>query len=1665
MTNPPIETRTFTTHDSIFHGHDLPDGTPVWVKRHRPEAPPADWQRQVELARLLEREPLVYQPHRDQFYLYLPGSVPFSEWLAERAGTVPAEVLLRQAQRLVDVLERWHRRGLALLGLAPEHLLYCPTTHEFLPMEWSRALAFRNASGAAESRYAAATLAYTSPEQSGKTDLPLDYRSDYFSLGVLLYRLATGQLPFEGSDDANTLFLLLAHEPPPAHVVNPAVPAALSVLIQKLLAKNPADRYQSAIGLRHDLGRILYESGGTFVPGRADSGQEFRLEPVFVGRQRVLSAVDEALDQARSTSGKAWIQLEGPSGSGKTALLDLLEDRYFNPCFLLRHDARDDQNAPYATLRTGLEALVHYLLSLPAEVVDNVRFHLETGLSGVLPALIEFCPAFAQLSTHGAGAPTPLLSTQATQYRLAYALAGFFKALVLTGRPVVWLIDNVQGSSDASLMLFDSLFRETSLGPFSVLATRDTDVPAGVPFTALTEAIQGLDVRWHPLPLPDLSPSEIATWLRQLRFHPEQVAALAALIRQKTGGTPYFVAQLLARAQRLNHIEAVPDTAFFRVLESELAAYEATHNLLGFLTERIQQLPPAVRTSFNAVACFQSQFSSPELRTLLGQSAEVVQDHLRTLVQAGILIRLPEPDTYTFSNPQLADIGQRLLSPDERTAAFGRVVAYLLTLPPETTLSAHPFRLATRLLELPPEQGLRHAPHLLRAARQAAGIGAFDLARRCYAYALRALTPADWERDYDACFEQYCQYLRAASFSADTTELFDEVLAFLQRQVRTRFHAAALATVRAEHLAYQQRLDESIQVILPVLQQFGIRLRYSPSVPLLIWSLVRANFLLRNKTTEALEHLPEIQDAEASYVVKLLQVSQDAVYLSRPLMLPETILVQLRLSLRSGLSEISGAGFMAYAFMRSAMQGKYHDAKEKMELGLRLHRRFGAVSFEASGEFLKALFIDHWLGPLQNSIDQLHANYRRCREVGLLSMSFYSLGSASVYEFYSGLPREVVLRKSLEGLHLGESQQQARMAVFFRIVAQGCYDLSHANPATPIFNGPYSTFAREEAYLKASNDSSSLSILLTFHLKISVLLQRSERAVPFFKRLLVLSRQTGEGSYTDVTAYFFGGLACLQSPERPRGEASRLAKRSIARLRTFSRAYAGNNLAKYEILRGVYALRTGQPEQGLLALDRAIEAATQYHLPLDEALAHEYKGTEYARLGNLGLAQRELREAMALYKAWGAPAKVAQLRAAYPFVTPVVPAPATPDAPADDERGASDLLSLLKASNSIASSIRLDGLLQNLLDVLLENAGAQKAALLLNEPTGLRVYALQEYGADRSQVPTPLADAPLPQNLIRYVVRTAQPLTLAQAYTDRIFSTDAYFQKHRTLSALAMPVIKNQQCLAVIYLENNSTPGAFNRQRLETLQLLSAQIAISLENALLYDDMESRIRDRTEQLQQEMEKSERLLLNILPQAVAQELKQNGQATARQFADVTVLFTDFVNFTRISELMEPDELVSELDLCFRTFDEITARYGIEKIKTIGDAYLAAGGLHDDDGTDHPVRVVRAALDIRDFIAGRKAQRQAAQKPYFDLRIGVHNGPVVAGVVGSRKFAYDIWGDTVNTAARMEQSSEPGQVNVSGHTWAVVQHAFTGTFRGQVRAKNKGEIEMYFVTGPK
>ncbi len=444
------------------------------------------------------------------------------------------------------------------------------------------------------------------------------------------------------------------------------------------------------------------------------------------------------------------------------------------------------------------------------------------------------------------------------------------------------------------------------------------------------------------------------------------------------------------------------------------------------------------------------------------------------------------------------------------------------------------------------------------------------------------------------------------------------------------------------------------------------------------------------------------------------------------------------------------------------------------------------------------------------------------------------------------------------------------------------------------------------------------------------------------------------------------------------------------------------------------------------------------------------------------LAKFYLQNSYRIYKRWGALAKLKQMENHYiqlrggggtEWQNQLEGTP--------HEASNIDLETVVKASAALSGEIILPKLLKKMMEIILENAGAQNGFLIM-EKDGEK-YIEAEIKADNENLQI-LQSIPvsgshlLAESVVSYVYLTRETVILDDACKSELFGNDDFIKNNECKSILCIPLMNMGKIQAVIYLANDLTSGAFTTKGVAVLKLLAGQMAVSIENALFYSELENKVKERTNELEIEKKKSDDLLLNILPEDVANELKQTGRTKPRSYEIATVMFTDFENFTSKSENLSPEELVNIIDTCFTKFDSIISKYKMEKIKTIGDAYLCVSGVPDAK-SHNAANAVAAAIEIIEAI--KELRSNGNENDYFDIRIGIHTGPLVAGVVGDKKFAFDIWGDTVNTASRMEQNSEANKINISRTTYDLVKDKYQCIYRGKRAAKNKGKIEMYFV----
>lgn len=360
----------------------------------------------------------------------------------------------------------------------------------------------------------------------------------------------------------------------------------------------------------------------------------------------------------------------------------------------------------------------------------------------------------------------------------------------------------------------------------------------------------------------------------------------------------------------------------------------------------------------------------------------------------------------------------------------------------------------------------------------------------------------------------------------------------------------------------------------------------------------------------------------------------------------------------------------------------------------------------------------------------------------------------------------------------------------------------------------------------------------------------------------------------------------------------------------------------------------------------------------------------------------------------------------------------------------------------------------------MEEPSVERAVFIIKNDLDFNIYA-SKTAREETEIQNIIAGSgALPLTLLRLVERRRIQLVIGNAYQNSQYRSDPYILEKKIRSVLCIPFVRSNQTKSLIYLENSQIENAFDFINIDLINLMYSQVAIAMDNSILTELLEDKLQQRSFQITQERDKADELLKNILPAKVAEELKVYGNVKARKYDNVSVLFTDFKDFSLFSERLTADQIIDELHRCFKAFDTIVEEFGLEKIKTIGDAYMCAGGISEDAPT-HEYDIVRAGLKMLAYIEESNYDRVKRGIPPLHLREGIHSGPVIAGVVGIKKYAYDIWGPTVNIASRMESSGEPGMLNISGTMYLKVKDRFSCVYRGKISAKNVGEIDMYFV----
>ena len=1366
-----------------------------------------------------------------------PGSVLLADAgevsLAEVPKPLPAGELAGVAAGLAAAVAGMHAAGVLHRDIAPSNIV---VSAEGVPCLVDFALAL----AAAEIRpeftpFAgiAGTLAYLAPESTGRTGRAVDARADLYALGAVLYELATGAPPFGAGDPLRLVHDHLARVPPPPDQVNPDIPAALSAVIVHLLEKEPDHRYQTAGGVVYDLERLAEVGGGAGagVFGVGERDVPLRLAPPsrLAGREEEVAALAEAFGQALAGRCRG-VLVGGAPGVGKTALADQLRPAVTGAggWFVAGKFDAYRRDLDFDGVHQALRALGRLLLAEPEDELAGVRARIVAALGPNAGLVAAVHPEFAVLLAVPPDAGDPLTA----QVRLQQATVEVVRAVASRDRPVVVFVDDLQWAGRTPLGFADLVLSgEPVAGLLLVAAYRDSEMDAA-------PVLAGLVSRWRDqggvrqLRLGNLPESgSVVMVAEMLRTDRATAAGLAQLIGPHTGGNPYETVELLNALRRDGVLTATGGG--WRWDAAAVRAHLGQAEVAGLPAGRVTALPAPARRLVEAMACLGGRAELSLLQAATGEPASVLERALIPALAEGLLVA--EPGVHPavrFGHDRTREAVLGGLDAGRRGALQLAMARRLAGVPELFAVAAGQYLPVIDAVQDPAE---RHqvVRLLRRAAGQAALTGDYTLVNALLAAALPLIGP-----DQTATLATVHTGRHAALYSLGRLEQADEEYRLIEGLCRTAVERADATVVQVLSLTHRNRTAEAVGLALGSLRELGVAVpasdRFSAEADRQFGYLYR--WL---EDTDAAGDLtrPEVTDPALLAATRTIEAIMPAAFFAiGPAAIAWLSGEALRIWVEHGPCPalLGAAGHAAVAAV--ALRGDY-------TVGYRVLRRFLAVGeargYEPGTSQARFVFAYHccWFEPLESGVRQA----QRAREGLLAGGDLATAGYAYTVAAYCLLDCAPTLdacaAEAEAGLafarRTGNEQMSQRLDSYRWLagVLRGESAAAEAAPADRYTGNPSALFHVQLSRAVAAaifGDPAGLA-------------QHTAAAMP----LLVAT----PGVYPVAVARLLRGLALAGQARAAGGDqrAGLLAELDEQAGWLAARAADApeNFLHLVRLLEAERAWAAGDFRAAALAFDAARREVAGRQRPWHRALITERAARFYLAHGAEHAGHALLAEARQDYLAWGATAKAAQLDWAYPAP---LPAPSATPAAADGGQpgespprraavtaGTIDLLGIVSASQALSSETSISRLHARVAEVLGAMTGATGVHLLVWD-AGRQDWLRPAPGG---AVPAggPGHETGVPLSVLRYVQRTGEPLVTADAAADDRFARDPYFAGAGCCAVLAVPVASRGVLRAVLVAENRLIRGAFTAERLDAVQLIAGQLAISMDNAQLYAEL------------------------------------------------------------------------------------------------------------------------------------------------------------------------------------------------------------------------------------
>ncbi|MFK8186213.1 MAG: AAA family ATPase [Phormidesmis sp.] len=1437
--------------------------------------------------------PLSLEPWENGYALIMEdfGGISLQKYVQENVLTLIE--ILAIAVQLADVLHDLCQHRVVHKDIKPANILIHPSSKQIKLTDFSIAsLLPKEIKESQNPITLEGTLAYLAPEQTGRMNRGIDYRTDFYGLGVTLYKLLTGKLPFSTTDPLELVHCHIAKTPVPPHELTTDIPLVVSRIVLKLMAKNAEDRYQSALGLKYDLEQCLHQYKETrespdFELGQQDISDRFLIPEKLYGRQTEVKQLLEAFDRVSQGSAEMML-VAGFSGIGKTAVVNEVHKPITRQhgYFIKGKFDQFNRNIPFSAFVQAFRRLMGQLLSESDTCLDRWKTKILEALGEDGQVITTVLPELENII--GKQPPAPELSGSAAQNRFNLRFQKFVQVFTTPEHPLTLFLDDLQWADSASLNLLSLLLEAAETGYLLILgAYRDNEVSPEHPLMQTLREIKKQGVTLNTLTLLPLSESEITTLTADSLLCSADVAKpLAQLVYQKTQGNPFFTTQFLQGLHEEGCIEFELNTGYWQCDLTKIKQLGLTNDVVEFMVSRLEKLSEETQTALKLAACLGNRFDLKTLVVACQQTQPVVAQHLWQALQEGLII--PENQTYKFfqgNAPQdslsgdikicyrfLHDRVQQaayaLIPEEQKSMTHYRMGQHLIAEMSESEQQDYLFELINHLnlgqhFIVDDDERERLAQLNLQAGEKALASVAYVAAIDYLETGIKLLTTYSWETHYLLTFSLYRNLCTAYLSNAEYQKL-DKTVAIALQNIKSPTERTDFYVIDITKFSVQGNYEKAIEVGVCSLCELGMELDVTNLSEQVSAEFARVETQMETRSIRSLLDLPTAVEATVQAKIKLLITLDPPTYIVGNLDLYSFLCLKATaLSIEHGNIAESVKAYANYGLLLNLIKEQYKQGYEFAKLALDLSYKLNSKAQQCKAGLLVGAWLQVWAQPMDGAAQINYDSFIAGLEAGETQFSHYNLYGNIFNRLFQG----DCLSNLAEDLdRYGLVAQKNKDALVMSALAGAEIFVKHLCLIQPEQDAALAEAERTIAESEAIPISMGICLYYILRIHSCYLLASFEESFDFFqmagKTLNAVAGFTTSSSY-----YYYGALIVLRQYPTLSPEAQREAWEKIdahqKKLNSWAQSCPENFHHKALLVDAEKHRVLNQKGTAIELYDQAIASARVNAYVQEEALANELAAQFYLAWDKEEIAASYLQKAYFGYARWGAQAKTEQLEKDYAhLLRPILEKPAQALNPFDTQgtilaplcsmqlstqtshsntstNAILDFTSILRASQAISGSIELNELLQQLTTLILQNSGGDRCALLLPNASGVwEVKAIATI--ETTDLCTELLEGNpnLPVKLIQYVKNKKDTVIIDKLHTD-LPIIDTYLSTQQPKSVLCLPLINQRKVIGILYIRNQYTSGVFSEHRLATLNFLCSQAAISLENSRLYQQAQA----------------------------------------------------------------------------------------------------------------------------------------------------------------------------------------------------------------------------------